>query len=87
MRRLIVSFLLTLFVVFFWSGVGFMESQVWAKKTRGAVIRLNDFKIVGRIQKPQAFYVLSRSPLNYKSLKFKEDFVKKVIESVKKAPF
>lgn len=58
-----------------------------AKRTAGAVIRLQDFKIVGRIQKPQAFYVLHRAPLNYESLEVKESFVKKVIQAVKKNPF
>lgn len=61
--------------------------EAHAQRKRGTVIRLSDFKIVGRIQKPQAFYVLHRAPLNYKSLNFKESFVKKVINAVKKSPF
>lgn len=69
------------------AGVLAFPPEASAQKKRGAVIRLKDFKIVGRIQKPQAFYVLHRAPLNYKSLKFKESFVKKVINAVKKAPF
>jgi hypothetical protein len=55
--------------------------------SRGRVIRLTDVKIVGRIQKPQAFYVLNRAPLNYEGFQQKESFVNKVINAVKKAPF
>ncbi|MCB9637578.1 MAG: hypothetical protein H6727_01570 [Myxococcales bacterium] len=57
------------------------------KKRGGRVIRITDVKIVGRIQKPQAFYVLNRAPLNYEGFKRKESFVKKVINAVKKTPF
>lgn len=63
------------------------SSYAQARRTTGAVIRLQDFKIVGRIQKPQAFYVLHRAPLNYESLEVKESFVKKVIQAVRKNPF
>ena len=77
MKRLINRFFFTVLTFFVLLSMTVFTSQVEAGKGRGTVIRLNDFKIVGRIQKPQAFYVLSRSPLNYKSLKFKEDFIKK----------
>ena len=65
----------------------FPLSNTHARKRRN-VIRIKDVvKIVGKIQKPQAFYVLHRAPLNYKSLALKENFLKKVIQAVKKAPF
>lgn len=78
-----------LFSLFFgWLMIaGLMFPYKASAQKRGTVIRLSDFKIVGRIQKPQAFYVLHRAPLNYKSLNFKESFVKKVINEVKKSPF
>lgn len=64
------------------------SSRVCAQKRGGGrVIRISDVKIVGRIQKPQAFYVLNRAPLNYEGFKRKESFVKKVINAVKKTPF
>lgn len=68
-------------------GIGSTTNTHAQSQKRGTVIRLKDFTIVGRIQKPQAFYVLSRAPLNYKSFQFKESFVKKVIQAVKQPPF
>lgn len=51
------------------------------------VIRIAETKIEGRIQKPQAFYILQRSNLNFEGLELKNSFVPKIIESVEKAPF
>ena len=69
-------------------GIMSFTSNADAQRRGGdKVIRLKDVKIVGRIQKPEAFYVLHRAPLNYKSLQIKESFVKKVINAVKKSPF
>ena len=45
------------------------------------------FVIEGRIQKPNAFYVLQRSQINYDWAKLKKDFVPRILESVKKSPF
>ena len=51
------------------------------------VIRLEAIKVEGRIQKPQAFYILQRSNLNFEGLELKQSFIPKIVESVKKAPF
>jgi hypothetical protein len=51
------------------------------------VIRLEAIKVEGRIQKPQAFYILQRSNLNFESLELKKSFIPKIIESVEKEPF
>ena len=51
------------------------------------VIRLEEIKIEGRIQKPQAFYILQRSSLNFESLELKQSFVSKIIQSIDKEPF
>ncbi len=64
------------------------SSYAEAKRKPRNVIRIKDaVKIVGKIQKPQAFYVLHRAPLNYQGLQLKANFLKKVIQAVKKAPF
>lgn len=66
----------------------FPMSTAHAQKKPRNIIRITEaVKIVGKIQKPQAFYVLHRAPLNYQGLQLKENFLKKVIQSVKKAPF
>jgi hypothetical protein len=43
--------------------------------------------IEGKIQKPEAFYVLQKSGINYDWHELKQDFIPKILDSVKKAPF
>jgi hypothetical protein len=45
------------------------------------------FVIEGRIQKPNAFYVLQRSQINYDWSALKKRFVPKIVSAVKKSPF
>ncbi|HEY0882557.1 MAG TPA: hypothetical protein VGD87_13535 [Archangium sp.] len=56
-----------------------------AKKKK--VIRLDAITVEGRIQKPQAFYILQRSTLNFDELNRAETFVPKVEKSVEKDAF
>jgi hypothetical protein len=51
------------------------------------VIRLEAIKVDGRIQKPQAFYILQRSNLNFEGLELKQSFIPKILDSVEKKPF
>lgn len=51
------------------------------------VIRLDAITVEGRIQKPQAFYILQRSTLNFDELNRAETFVPKVEKSVEKDSF
>ncbi len=62
------------------------------KVERGAggkkIYRITDeIKIEGKIQKPEAFYVLQKSGINYDWQELKQDFLPKILESVSKAPF
>jgi hypothetical protein len=54
---------------------------------KGKIIVLDEEKIEGRIQKPEVFYILQRSNLNYKSLELQRSFVPEIVDSVKKQPF
>ncbi len=56
-----------------------------AKKKK--VIRLDAITVEGRIQKPQAFYILQRSTLNFDELNRAETFIPKVEKSVEKEAF
>ena len=56
-----------------------------AKKKK--VIRLDAITVEGRIQKPQAFYILQRSTLNFDELNRAESFLPKVEKSVEKDAF
>jgi len=51
------------------------------------VIRLDAITVEGRIQKPQAFYILQRSNLEFDELHEAESFAPKVVKSVEKEPF
>jgi hypothetical protein len=60
-------------------------AQGTAKKKK--VIRLDAITVEGRIQKPQAFYILQRSNLNFEELNKTESFIPKVVKSVERDPF
>jgi hypothetical protein len=51
------------------------------------VLRLDEFAVEGRIQKPQAFFILQRSNLNYDDGEKKETFLPKIVKSTDKDPF
>ncbi|MBJ6765392.1 hypothetical protein JGU66_31955 [Myxococcaceae bacterium JPH2] len=65
---------------------GAPASTAPAKKAR-KVIRLEAIAVEGRIQKPQAFYILQRSNLSFDDLNRTESFVPKVVKSVEQDPF
>ena len=60
------------------------QAQSAAKKK---VIRLDAITVEGRIQKPQAFYILQRSNLNFDQLEKKDSFLPKIQKSCEKDPF
>jgi len=51
------------------------------------VIQLDEIRIEGRVQKPNAFYILNRSNLGYEVLDLRTSFVREVIRSVQDEPF
>lgn len=57
------------------------------QKKPAQVIRLEAIRIEGRIQKPQAFYILQRANLNFNGLDPRESFIPKIWRSVEKEPF
>lgn len=94
MKQMLPSGIRTVLVLSFLMGTLLLSSPVLAQSKGGSnVVRLTTgknnkgFVIRGRIQKPQAFYILSRSSFNYKAVRRKEDLIKKVINAVKKRPF
>ena len=58
-----------------------------AAQSRRKVIRLEAIKVEGRIQKPQAFYILQRSNLNFAGLELRQSFLPKIVKSVEEEPF
>jgi len=68
------------------------KDQTKVKIERGAggkkVYRIEgEIVIEGKIQKPEAFYVLQKSSINYDWHELKQDFVPKILESVSRSPF
>ncbi|MHB8416873.1 MAG: hypothetical protein ACYDCL_02285 [Myxococcales bacterium] len=51
------------------------------------VLKLDVITVEGRIQKPQAFYILQRSNLNFGELEKTETFLPKIVQSVNHEPF
>lgn len=51
------------------------------------VIQLEEIRIEGRVQKPNAFYILNRSNLGYEVLDLRTSFVREVVRSVQRDPF
>jgi len=63
-------------------------STAWAQnKRQPKVIQLEEIKIEGRVQKPNAFYILNRSNLGYEVMDLRTSFVREVIISVQRDPF
>lgn len=87
MRQKPSSVLVTLCSLCFAFALIACVQSVNAQSKRGTVIKLQDVKVVGKLQKPQAFYVLHRAPLNYKNFQRKRNHIRKVINSVKRNPF
>jgi hypothetical protein len=68
------------------------KEQTKVKIERGAggkkVYKIEgEIVIEGKIQKPEAFYVLQKSSINYDWHELKQEFVPKILDSVTKAPF
>lgn len=64
------------------------EAAPKAKKKGGPkVIQLEEIRIEGRVQKPNAFYILNRSNLGYEVTELRTTFLKDVVQSVEKEPF
>jgi hypothetical protein len=71
-----------------WAGLvflallAFMPAQAEAKK----LVISEAFEITGKIQRPQAMYILQRSKLNLKGLQLRRSLIPKLLESMRKPP-
>lgn len=62
-------------------------SAAQKRKRAPKVIQLEEIKIEGRVQKPNAFYILNRSNLGYEVTDLRTSFVEEVVKSVRREPF
>jgi hypothetical protein len=71
-------------------GTTAQDPKVMVERGAGGkkVYRITEaIRIEGKIQKPEAFYVLQKSSINYDWTELKQDFVPKILESVAAPPF
>jgi hypothetical protein len=57
------------------------------KQAPRKILRLEEMKVEGRIQKPQAMFLMPRANLNYGELDRAEPLLPKVTKAVEKDPF
>lgn len=70
-----------------WAGSAEAQQAPPAKKRAPKVIQLEEIKIEGRVQKPNAFYILNRSNLGYEVLDLRTSFVRDIVRSVQSEAF
>ena len=65
------------------------SAQAPAPPSRRAprIITLDEFRIEGRVQRPNAFYILNRSSIGYEVLDLRTTFTREIIRSVQGEPF
>jgi len=63
------------------------HAQESAPRQAPRVIELEALTIEGRIAKPQVFYVLGRSRIDYEGLKLKRVFVDRILQNARKNRF
>jgi hypothetical protein len=51
------------------------------------IITLDEFRIEGRVQRPNAFYILNRSSIGYEVLDLRTSFTREILRSVQGEPF
>ncbi len=64
-----------------------VEAQPRGGKRKPKVIQLEEITIEGRVQKPNAFYILNRSKIGYEVLDLRTSFLREVVRSVQDDPF
>lgn len=69
------------------SSLGAAQDKGAAGKRKPKVIQLEEITIEGRVQKPNAFYILNRSNLGYEVLDLRTSFLRDVVRSVQNEPF
>jgi hypothetical protein len=68
-------------------GTASAQDKGAAGKRKPKVIQLEEITIEGRVQKPNAFYILNRSNIGYEVLDLRTSFLRDVVRSVQHEPF
>jgi hypothetical protein len=87
-HKALASLVIVVFTIGFMMVMSSFPRQAWGKpKRKPNVIRLETMKVEGRVRKPQAFYILQRSNLNYEGQAFRHSLTSKIVESIERSPF
>ena len=80
---------MTLALIALGFGGAYTSSALAQNDGRGSprVIQLEEFRIEGEVQKPNAFYILNRSNLGYEVLDLRTSFLRELVRSVDQQPF
>jgi hypothetical protein len=84
MRNLALSWSCVLALV---AGTGGIAHAQQKPKRAPKVIQLEEIKIEGRVQKPNAFYILNRSQLGYEVMDLRTSFIRDIVRSVQTDTF
>ncbi len=69
-------------------GALFLVSPAQAKKKAVKQVVIEEVtRVEGKIQKPEVWYLLPRSNLNFEGLKLERKLIPKIEEPIKRAPF
>jgi hypothetical protein len=63
-------------------GIGAGASAQQKPKRAPKVIQLEEIRIEGRVQKPNAFYILNRSNLGYEVMDLRTSFIRDIVRAV-----
>jgi hypothetical protein len=85
LRPLVALFLAVLTI--FASPAAAQSADAKKKEAPRKILRLEEMKVEGRIQKPQAMFLMPRANLSYGDLDRSEPFLPKVTKAVEKEPF
>lgn len=89
MGSLLISWMLGLALgaLVLFGGASSASAQARSGRPAPHVITLDEFRIEGRVQRPNAFYILNRSSTSYQVLDLRTSFVREIIRSVQGEPF
>lgn len=85
MKNLLVA--MSAFVALASASGALAQDRGAAGKRKPKVIQLEEITIEGRVQKPNAFYILNRSNIGYEVLDLRTSFLRDVVRSVQREPF
>lgn len=57
------------------------------EKRNPQVIELEGIDVIGKVVKPEVFYILGRSTIRYEQLKLDQSFVSRIVASARSNPF